>query len=134
MSWKCWFITYFTAYSIHVPSFNNLKIENSEMTIIGEPKREPFAIENYAWDIVPSERVWSGIMRPVKVNKSEIAVTSSRHEWNNILEKELVTDLNWEVKGKTKKEKVEKDKSKDKSKSQKKDKKSSKNVKKKWKN
>ena len=78
------------------------------MTIIGEPKREPFAIENYAWDIVPSERVWSGIMRPVKVNKSEIAVTSSRHEWNNILEKELVTDLNWEVKGKTKKKKLKK--------------------------
>ena len=85
------------------------------------------------WDINPSERMWSGVMRPVRVNKLEIEVPT-RPDWNNVLEKELVSDLNLKVKGKSKKEKVAKSKSKDKLKGKqkdKKDKKSSKNVQKK---
>ena len=50
------------AYSIPVPSFNNLEIENSEMKIEGisrridnqngnENEKDNFVIENYAWDI-----------------------------------------------------------------------------------
>ena len=128
------------AYSIPVPSFNNLEIENSEMKIEGVPRnidngneKDNFVIENYGWDIDASERMWSGVMRPVRVNKLEIEVPT-RPDWNNVLEKELVSDLNLKVKGKSKKEKVAKSKSKDKlkgKKKDKKDKKSSKNVQKK---
>ena len=100
------------AYSIPVPSFNDLEIENEEMFITGQPKiepeftveqyslycqgkdKEPFTIENYAWDINPSERLWSGVMRPVRVNKLEIEVQTK--DWNN-LEKEFVSDLNVEI-------------------------------------
>ena len=100
------------AYSIPVPSFNDLEIENEEMFITGQLKiepeftveqyslyckgkdKEPFTIENYAWDINPSEREWSGVMRPVRVNKLEIEVPTK--DWNN-LEKEFVSDLNVEM-------------------------------------
>ena len=118
------------AYSIPVPSFNNLEIENEEMFITGVPKKEeeqpeftveqynlycegkekePFIIENYSWDINPSERMWTGVMRPVRVNKLEIEVPTK--DWNN-LEKELVSDLDVRMplkkKEKKKKEKKEK--------------------------
>ena len=100
------------AYSIPVPSFNDLEIENEEMFITGQLKiepeftveqyslyckgkdKEPFTIENYAWDINPSERTWSGVMRPVRVNKLEIEVPTK--VWNN-LEKEFVSDYNVEM-------------------------------------
>ena len=105
------------AYSIAVPSFNNLEVENEEMEILGIPKepepepepepevqpefkvendnvyfegkeKEPFVIENYRWDISPSERMWSGVMRPVRVNKLEIEVPA-KPDWNDHVEKEL---------------------------------------------
>ena len=86
------------AYSIPVPSFNDLEIENEEMFITGQPKIEPeFTVEQYSlycWDINPSERLWSGVMRPVRVNKLEIEVQTK--DWNN-LEKEFVSDLNVEI-------------------------------------
>ena len=83
------------AYSIPVPSFNNLEIENEEMQIVGVPKeseKEPFVIENNTWDIKPSQRTWSGLMRPVRVNKLEIEV-STKTDWNSLLEKELADRL-----------------------------------------
>ena len=90
------------AYSIRVPSFNNLEIEQQEMIIPGIPKpeiqqpeipvKEPFIVENYSWDINPSERMWSGVMRPVRVNKIEIEVPT-RPDWNSILEEEYASNL-----------------------------------------
>ena len=101
------------AYSIPVPSFNNLEIEQQEMIIPGIPKpekeivqeeilqqpeiipeqpKEPFIIENYSWDINASERMWSGVMRPVRVNKLEIEVPT-RPDWNNVLEEEYASNL-----------------------------------------
>ena len=115
------------AYSIQVPLFNNLEIENEEMFIKGVPKieeqpeltveqysiycqgkeKEPFIIENYAWDINPSERMWSDVMRPVRVNKLEIKVP--KKDWNN-LEKELISnlDVRMPIKKKEKKKKEKK--------------------------
>ena len=99
------------AYSIPVPSFNNLEIENEEMTIERKPKeppeltveqqslycmgkeKEPFEIENYSWDINPSERMWSGVMRPVRVNKLVIEVPP-KPDWNDFIRKESVNKIN----------------------------------------
>ena len=99
------------AYSIPVPSFNNLEIENEEMMIERIPKeppelkveqqtlycmgkeKEPFEIENYSWDINPSERMWSGVMRPVRVNKLVIEVPP-KPDWNNFIRKESVNKIN----------------------------------------
>ena len=112
------------AYSIPVPSFNNLEIEKEEMYIIGIPKEEesiievepdpeekqinytienyslyckgnemePYVIENYAWDINPSERMWTGDMRPVRINKLNIEVPN-KPDWNSLIEEELVSKL-----------------------------------------
>ena len=110
------------AYSVPLPSFNNLEIENEEMEILGIPKepepepepepeiqpelavenynlicegkeKEPFVIENYnRWDINPSERMWSGDMRPVRVNKLEIEVPA-KPNWNDVIERELADRL-----------------------------------------
>ena len=92
-----------SAYSTAVPSFNNLEIENVEMYIKGTPKIEekkdlsiePFVIENYAWDISPSERTWTGDMRAVRINKFNIE--KNKPDWNNLIEKELVNKFNVEA-------------------------------------
>ena len=39
-----------------------------------------------------SERMWSGVIRPVRVNKFEIEVPI-RPDWNNILEEEYTSNL-----------------------------------------
>ena len=85
------------AYSIPVPSFNNLEIENEEMYIAGIPKHEvePFVIENYAWDINPSERTWTGDMRAVRINKLDIE--SSKKDWNDLVEQELASKFDLEA-------------------------------------
>ena len=121
------------AYSIPVPSFNNLEIEKEEMYIIGIPKKEesiievepepeekqinysienyslfckgnemePYVIENYAWDINPSERMWTGDMRAIRINKLNIEVPN-KPDWNSLIEEELVSKLDVKAIGKDK--------------------------------
>ena len=90
------------AYSIPVPSFNNLEIESEEMVIEGKPnekqeivvqEKEPFVIENYSWDINASERMWSGVMRPMRVNKLIIEVPT-KPDWNDFIRTESVAKIN----------------------------------------
>ena len=104
------------AYSIPVPSFNNLEIEKSEMfisskkdkkvdkvdTLIkeqyslycqGEKKKDNLKIENYAWDISASGRMWSGPIKPVRTNKLGI---EGPDEWNNLIQKETAEKLLFE--------------------------------------
>ena len=83
------------AYSIPVPSFNNLEIENEEMFIEGIPKIEeekkvePYIIENYSWNINPSERKWGGKMRMIRINK--LGIDSYKQNWNDLVEEELAS-------------------------------------------
>jgi len=128
------------AYSIPVPSFNNLEIEKEEMYIIGIPKKEesiievepepeekqinysienyslfckgnemePYVIENYAWDINPSERMWTGDMRAIRINKLNIEVPN-KPDLNSLIEAELESrlDVNASI-GDEEKERLEK--------------------------
>ena len=124
------------AYSIPVPSFNNLEIENDDMFIAGIPKPEekpvdytieasslyykgnevePFVIENYAWDINPSERSWTGDMRAVRINK--LGIESNKRDWNALVDAELASQLDLEatvIEKKPKKEKKAKKEKKEK--------------------
>ena len=129
-----------SAYSTAVPSFNNLEIENVEMYIKGVPKIEekkdliientslyckgneiePFVIENYAWDISPSERTWTGDMRAVRINKFNIEV-QNKPDWNSLIEKELVNEFDVEAENAQKAEKKIKKKKKIEPKKQKKE-------------
>ena len=104
------------AYSTAVPSFNNLEIENVDMYIQGTPKveekkdltiekislyckaneKEPLVMENYSWDINPSERTWTGDMRAVRINKLNIE-EQKKPEWNYLIEKEMVSEFDVEA-------------------------------------
>ena len=99
------------AYSIPVPSFNNLEIENNEMFISGKGKlnmdnllmeqyslycqgeKKNFKIENYAWDISASERMWSGPIKPVRTNKLGIEGPDC---WNDLIQVENAEKLEFE--------------------------------------
>lgn len=126
------------AYSTPVPSFNNLEIENSEIFVPGieksdneisslptqenfsienyslscfaNGKQQPLVIENYGLGIDPSERSWSGNMKLVRINKLKIEVPT-KPSWNNLIQEELTSKLDFErseVQRKEKKVKKEK--------------------------
>ena len=137
------------AYSTPVPSFNNLEIENSEIFVPGIEKsdneisslptqdnfsienyslscfangKQPLVIENYGLDVGPSERTWSGNMKLVRINKLNIEVPT-KPSWNDLIEEEMASKLDFERSEIQKKEKiVKKDRSKTKEKSKKKEK------------
>lgn len=77
------------AYSIQIPAFNNLEIENTEMFIKSEPLGKDFKIENYAWDISANGRLWSGDIIPIRTNRLEIEDKT----WNDLIQKETVEKL-----------------------------------------
>lgn len=77
------------AYSIQIPAFNNLEIENTEMFIKSEPLGKDFKIENYAWDISANGRLWSGDIKPIRTNRLEIEDKT----WNDLIQKETVEKL-----------------------------------------
>ena len=101
------------AYSIQVPAFNNLEIENSEMFIQSQPKelilfmeqyslfckgesKPPLQIENYAWDISSTGKMWSGPIKPVRTNKLDIEEEEKKEDWNNLVKKENVEKFEFE--------------------------------------
>ena len=98
------------AYSIPVPSFNNLEIEKAEMFISSKPKsillkeqyslycrgekKDNLKIENYdAWEISASERMWSGPIQPVRTNKLGIEGPDG---WDNLIQKETAENMEFE--------------------------------------
>ena len=81
------------AYSIQIPIFNNLEIENTEMFIKSEPLGKDFKIENYAWDISANGRLWSGDIIPIRTNRLEIEDKT----WNDLIQKEKVENLTIDI-------------------------------------
>ena len=81
------------AYSIQIPAFNNLEIENTEMFIKSEPLGKDFKIENYAWDISANGRLWSGDIIPIRTNRLEIEDKT----WNDLIQKEKVENLTIDI-------------------------------------
>jgi hypothetical protein len=81
------------AYSIQIPAFNNLEIENTEMFIKSEPLGKDFKIENYAWDISANGRLWSGDIKPIRTNRLEIEDKT----WNDLIQKEKVENLTIDI-------------------------------------
>ena len=81
------------AYSIQIPAFNNLEIENTEMFIKSEPLGKVFKIENYAWDISANGRLWSGDIKPIRTNRLEIEDKT----WNDLIQKEKVENLTIDI-------------------------------------
>ena len=81
------------AYSIQIPTFNNLEIENTEMFIQSEPLGIHFKIENYAWDISANGRLWSGDIKPIRTNRLEIEDKT----WNDLIQKEKVENLTIDI-------------------------------------
>ena len=81
------------AYSIQIPTFNNLEIENTEMFIKSEPLGKDFKIENYAWDISANGRLWSGDIKPIRTNRLEIEDKT----WNDLIQKEKVENLTIDI-------------------------------------
>ena len=81
------------AYSIQIPAFNNLEIENTEMFIKSEPLGKDFKIENYAWDISANGRLWSGDIIPIRTNRLEIEDKT----WNDLIQKETVEKLTIDI-------------------------------------
>ena len=81
------------AYSIQIPTFNNLEIENTEMFIQSEPLGIHFKIENYAWDISANGRLWSGDIIPIRTNRLEIEDKT----WNDLIQKEKVENLTIDI-------------------------------------
>ena len=81
------------AYSIQIPAFNNLEIENTEMFIQSEPLGIHFKIENYAWDISANGRLWSGDIIPIRTNRLEIEDKT----WNDLIQKEKVENLTIDI-------------------------------------
>jgi hypothetical protein len=68
-----------------VHTFDDLKIEKEELYVEGIEEKEqiePFVIENYSWHIDPSERMWSGDMKLIRINKLNIEKTPK--QFNNI--------------------------------------------------
>jgi hypothetical protein len=145
------------AYSTPVPSFNNLEIENSEIFVPGIEKndneisslptqenfsienyslscfangKQPLIIENYGLGIDPSERSWSGNMKLVRINKLKIEVPT-KPSWNDLIQEELTSKLDFEkseIQKKEKKVKKERTKTKEKKKKKEKDKKKEKYI------
>lgn len=81
------------AYSIQIPTFNNLEIENTEMFIKSEPLVKDFKIENYAWDISANGRLWSGDIKPIRTNRLEIEDKT----WNDLIQKETIEKLTIDI-------------------------------------
>ena len=91
------------AYSILVPSFNNLEIENSEMFIQStkpilsteqyslycQGEKKELKIENYNLDINTTGKMWSGPLKPIRTNKLGID-EEEVIDWNNLVKKENV--------------------------------------------
>ena len=91
------------AYSIQVPSFNNLEIENSEMFIQStkpilsteqyslycQGEKKELKIENYNLDINTTGKMWSGPLKPIRTNKLGID-EEEVIDWNNLVKKENV--------------------------------------------
>ena len=80
------------AYSIQVPAFNNLEIENINMFINAQPKiREELQIENYDdWNINATGRAWSGALKPIRTNKLGIEDDVVTTNWNDLVQKENI--------------------------------------------
>ena len=80
------------AYSIQVPAFNNLEIENINMFINAQPKiREELQIENYDdWNINATGRTWSGALKPIRTNKLGIEDDVVTTNWNDLVQKENI--------------------------------------------
>ena len=99
------------AYSIQVPSFDDLEIENYNIFIQSQPKillieqyslycqgekkeKNPLQIENKSWDISATGKMWSGPIQPVKTNK--LGVEEERKNWNDLVKKEKVEQLDFD--------------------------------------
>ena len=96
------------AYSIQVPSFDDLEIENYNIFIQAQPKellieqyslycqgeKNPLQIENYSWDISATGRMWSGPIQPVRTNK--LGVEEESKNWNDLVQKEKVEQLDFD--------------------------------------
>ena len=85
------------AYSIQVPAFNNLEIENINMFINAQPKMrndleiENLEIENYDdWNINATGRAWSGALKPIRTNKLGIEDDVVTTNWNDLVQKENI--------------------------------------------
>ena len=91
------------AYSIPVPGFNNLEVENAEMFIQAQPKellmeqyslfcqgeKKELQIANHNWDISATGRMWSGPIKPVRTNKFEIEEVI-KEDWNDLIQEENI--------------------------------------------
>ena len=83
------------AYSIQVPAFNNLEIENINMFINAQPTqpkmRNDLEIENYDdWNINATGRAWSGALKPIRTNKLGIEDDVVTTNWNDLVQKENI--------------------------------------------
>ena len=82
------------AYSIQVPAFNNLEIENINMFIDAQPKQDlqiDLQIETFDdWNINATGRTWSGALKPIRTNKLGIEDDVVAINWNNLVQKENV--------------------------------------------
>ena len=80
------------AYSIQVPAFNNLEIENINMFINAQPKiRNDLEIENYDdWNINSTGRAWSGALKPIRTNKLGIEDDVVTTNWNDLVQKDNI--------------------------------------------
>ena len=94
------------AYSIQVPSFDDLEIENYNIFIQAQPKQllieqyslycqgeNPLKIQNYSWDISATGKMWSGAIQPIRTNKFEI---EEGKNWNDLVQKEKVEQLDFD--------------------------------------
>ena len=94
------------AYSIQVPSFDDLEIENYNIFIQAQPKQllieqyslycqgeNPLKIQNYSWDISATGKMWSGAIKPIRTNKFEI---EEGKNWNDLVQKEKVEQLDFD--------------------------------------
>ena len=85
------------AYAVQTPAFNNLEIGKEEMIIKGqEIIEEPvkYELENHSWEIVSGSRLWTGPMQAIRNNK--LIIEDPVINWNNIIQKELATKLEYE--------------------------------------
>ena len=83
------------AYSIQVPAFNNLEIENINMFINAQPTqpkmKNDLEIENYDdWNINATGRAWSGALKPIRTNKLGIEDDVVTTNWNDLVQKENI--------------------------------------------
>ena len=84
------------AYSIYVPNFDHLEIENLEIFIKPQEKKN-LQIENYSWDISACGPAWTGPIKPVKTNKFDIDQDEGQN-WNKLVQKENVEKFEVEKK------------------------------------